>query len=235
MRYKSGCIVCGEEIKYLDDYQNVNCEFCEMEFDSNAICVNGHYICDDCHSDDANRFITKMCLSNGFTDPMALALKIFKHPSINLHGPEHHYIVPATLLTAYANKTGNKNKLKKWLEMARYRSVNVLGGFCGFYGACGAGIGTGIFVSTITAATPLSTNSWKQANLLTSKSLCEIGNSGGPRCCKRDSFLAIKEATIFIEKEFDIKLDIPEKIVCEFSKLNKECQGANCQFYILSN
>ncbi|VUT25840.1 MAG: hypothetical protein MOIL_01256 [Candidatus Methanolliviera sp. GoM_oil] len=56
-----------------------------------------------------------------------------------------------------------------------------LGGFCGYHGDCGAAVGTGIFISLITDATPLSKHEWKLSNLMTAKSLLSIANHGGPR------------------------------------------------------
>ena len=39
------------------------------------------------------------------------------------------------------------------------RATDIKGGFCGFYGNCGAAVGTGIYVSIITGATPLTRES----------------------------------------------------------------------------
>ena len=55
-------------------------------------------------------------------------------------------------------------------------------------------MGTGIFISLITDATPLSKEDWGLANRMTAASLNTIAEHGGPRCCKRDSFLAIMDA-----------------------------------------
>ena len=66
---------------------------------------------------------------------------------------------------------------------------------------------------------------------LTAKSLFSIANRGGPRCCKRDSFLAIIEAAEFMKEHFKINLPIKEKIVCGFSHLNTECLHDHCKFY----
>ena len=115
--------------------------------------------------------------------------------------------------------------------MARQRAENVLGGFCGFYGACGAGVGTGIFVSLITDSTPLSTETWGLANKMTSESLACIADLGGRRCCKRDTFLALKSAAEFAQEHFSITLPISDPLLCDFSHLNRECLLADCPFH----
>ena len=70
------------------------------------------------------------------------------------------------------------------------RGKAVPGGVCGFWGACGAGISAGMFISIISGATPLKNEPWGLANKMTSKALDAIGSIGGPRCCKRDSYMA---------------------------------------------
>jgi hypothetical protein len=140
-------------------------------------------------------------------------------------------LVPAVLLTAYYNVTGDDGNKEKKLRQARKRGENVLGGFCGFYGACGAGVGTGIFVSLLTDSTPLSEDGWRLSNLMTAQSLEEIACHGGPRCCKRDTFLALQSAQAFLEENFDVSLPISEPIMCTFSDMNKQCLEGACPFY----
>jgi len=152
-----------------------------------------------------------------------------KNPKIRMHGPEHHFLVPAALLAAYCNIQNDQGKGKKIIT-ARERAKNVPGGFCGFYGNCGAGVGTGIFMSIITSATPLSEEEWRLCNLMTAKSLETIANSGGPRCCKRNSFAAIETATDFLEKNMAISMP-GSTIRCEFHEMNRECKKNRCKYY----
>jgi len=74
-----------------------------------------------------------------------------------------------------------------------------------------AAVGTGIFISLVTGATPLSRKAWRACNLMTARSLMSIASLGGPRCCKRDSYLAIREATNFLETEMGVTLERPER------------------------
>jgi len=139
--------------------------------------------------------------------------------------------VPAVLLTSYYNYQNDPETKKAKLNIAKGRAEKVLGGFCGSHGNCGAGVGTGIFISVITNATPLSTDKWRLCNLMTAKSLYSIANQGGPRCCKRTSFLAIIEAIEFIQEHFGISLPKKERIYCSFSRLNTECLQERCKFF----
>jgi len=162
-------------------------------------------------------------------------MSLMKNPKVAMHGPEHHFLVPAVLLSAYYNLKNDSVLKEEKIKIAQQRASNVLGGFCGFHGACGAAIGTGIFVSLITGANPLSKHEWKLSNLMTAKSLLSVANVGGPRCCKRVTFLSIIEASDFLREHFGITLPITNSIKCEFSSLNKECLTNDCPFYSSSD
>jgi hypothetical protein len=154
-----------------------------------------------------------------------------KHPSVKMHGPEHHFLVPAVLLSCFLNKTGQRDQLEEKLAQAEKRSGFIHGGFCGSHGNCGAAVGTGIFMSIATGSTPLSTKGWRQSNQITAESLMSVALHGGPRCCKRDTYISLNRAVDFIEKELEVKLGKEENISCEFSHLNKQCLLDECQFY----
>jgi hypothetical protein len=154
-----------------------------------------------------------------------------RNPNVRMHGPEHHFLVPAVLLAAYYNiKNDSKTKAIK-IGMAKDRAAQVVGGFCGFFGACGAAVGVGIFVSLLTDATPLSLRDWKLANLATAKSLFVIAKYGGPRCCKRSTFLGIISAAEFVEENFLVSFKINRDLKCEFYSLNNECLKEKCPFF----
>jgi hypothetical protein len=231
MEHRSGCLICGRDLIYFDADKRLICSICGQAFHSNVHCINSHFICDACHSLSATEYIEKYCISAKMIDPIELAQTLMESPTIKMHGPEHHFLVPAVLLTSYYNYQKEYETKKAKLNIAKGRAEKVLGGFCGSHGNCGAGVGTGLFVSIITNTTPLSKEGWRLSNLMTAKSLFSIANRGGPRCCKRDSFLAIIEAVEFMKEHFGISLPIKEKISCSFSHLNTECLHEHCRFH----
>ena len=64
------------------------------------------------------------------------------------------------------------------------RGKKVPGGSCGFWGACGAGLSSGMFIAIVTGSNPLAEESFALAHKMTARSLTAIGEIGGPRCCK---------------------------------------------------
>lgn len=137
-------------------------------------------------------------------------------------------MVGAALLTAYKNAGGDID-LKSALAEMMNRGKSVPGGACGFWGACGAGISSGMFVSIITKSTPLTRESFGLSHQMTAKSLDKIGQIGGPRCCKRDSYLSILSAVDFVADNFGVKMEKPE-IICGHSAQNNQCIGKRCPF-----
>ncbi len=231
MEHKSGCLFCGKELVYLKTPEELACVFCKRPFSTQAKCPQGHFVCDACHSLAANDLIERFTVESSSNNPVSMALTLMRSPGVKMHGPEHHFLVPAVLLSAFYNAKGEPVEKEKRIGLARARAKNVLGGFCGFYGDCGAAVGTGIFVSVATGATPLSTGSWRLSNLMTAKSLCTIANAGGPRCCKRNSFLALEQAISFAKEELGVEMEGEGSVTCEFSALNNECLRAECRFH----
>lgn len=228
---KTGCLICGRDLVYLDSPEDLACSSCGRVQAAPARCPEGHFICDDCHRLPAEDFIEKACLGTDIADPLELAVFLMRHPEVRMHGPEHHFLVPAVLLTTYSIATGARDHLGEWLKKARDRARQVKGGSCGLLGDCGAAVGTGIFVSVVTRATPLSKDGWRLSNLMTSQSLHDIALAGGPRCCKRNTSLAILAAVSFVVGQWGVAIPIREGHTCEFSPLNRECRKLECPFY----
>lgn len=232
MTERTGCLVCGSALVYSERAAPRRCEYCGETHETTAACERGHFVCDACHSAGANELISRACAATESKAPLSLAIALMRDPRVKMHCPEHHYLVPAVLLAAYANAAGFPAARRADLvNQARARAEQVKGGSCGFNGACGAGIGTGIFASVALGATPLSVSEWRQANLLTSESLREIALRGGPRCCKRDSFTAIERAAAFSRDEMGVRMAEEDPPRCEFHVMNRECLGAACRYF----
>lgn len=222
----AGCILCGSELVYTTAPHTETCELCNKSFTANVKCSQGHYVCDSCHSMDILGKVEQLLANSTSEDPVELAENIFSLSELNMHGPEYHSITPAVLVTAYQNLSGSRD-LSKIREAIR-RGKDTKGGSCGYNGSCGAGVGSGVAVSIIEGATPMSKTIRGNANLATAYALLEIGKYGGPRCCKRDSMLSIES---FI-KSTDYFRDLLKKNhVCKQYKRNKDCLGIRCPYF----
>ena len=221
------CLLCGAPLTYLVRGEMMECAFCHKKETSKTRCMKGHYVCNECHARGVDSLLP-LCLSHTSSNPVALLETLMDAPFCHMHGPEHHVLVGASLLTAYANAGGTLDLKNALLEMLR-RGGQIPGGACGFWGACGAAVSAGIFVSIALGATPLATDSWGFANQTTARALAAIGAIGGPRCCKRDSYLAIRETVPFIAEKTGVRMELG-KIACRRSAQNSQCIGKRCPF-----
>lgn len=225
------CLVCGAPLVYFSDARPMECAVCHKTFSSNAMCENGHFVCDKCHGKAAIAAIEYACNQIENTNPVEIAQSLMDLPGMHMHGPEHHVLVGSALLTAYHTANGSRERLKKDLLTMAMRGSSAPGGMCGFWGCCGAAVSVGMFFSIVTESNPLSRETWGMANKATGLCLQKIGEIGGPRCCKRDSLTAIKTAAELIESGLGVALDMPDKIVCRHFKGNKECLGRRCPYF----
>lgn len=186
--------------------------------------------------DDVYKMLKEHCLKAAASGEEKtvnqLMMEMMDYPEIPMHYPYHHFIIPAALLTAAAIEQHLfSGELEEMLDAAIGRAKNVLGGFCGNYGACGAGVGAGIFLSVFTDTSPMSTTSWQWANELTGICLQAISKVPGPRCCKRTGFLAVKAAVPYINEKLELHLKLDENIVCKYADRNPDCKKELCPFY----
>lgn len=226
---KSNCMLCGNSIVHSCQAVTAKCHYCGVEEEAYSQCKDGHYVCNTCHSQDALKVIESVCLNTSLQNPVTLAEKIMEHPSVHMHGPEHHALVPAALIAAYQNYTG-KRKEEEILEAIK-RGSKVPGGYCGIYGACGAGIGVGIAVSILLGATPFTPDERSHANWATSSTLRCIADAGGARCCKKATRISLRKGVAYMSDVFGLiwneKLDMA--VNCTYTSLNRECD-LNCKY-----
>ncbi len=221
------CLICKAPLEYLLEDVKMECAICHKRELSRARCVNGHYVCDECHTSGMDS-IFALCQKETSRDPIEILERMMDLPFCHMHGPEHHVIAGAALLTAYRNAGGRVPFDRALLQIYR-RGKEVPGGTCGFWGACGACISAGIFVSVVTEASPLSGESWGLANAMTSRALARVAEIGGPRCCKRNSYLALREAVAFAAEKLGVRMDC-HMPVCTRSAQNQQCIGRRCPF-----
>ncbi len=224
---KNECLICGAPLVYLETDREMECAICRKKEHSKTACKNGHYVCNDCHTQGMDSIIG-ICLAEKSKNPIKIIQKMMALPFCHMHGPEHHVMVGSALLTAYRNAGGEIDLPKALLEM-QARGKKVPGGACGFWGACGAGVSAGMFVSIVTGSTPLAKEAWGLSNQMTSCALGAIGEVGGPRCCKRDSYLAIIQAVEFTKTHLGIEMELGQ-VKCIHCAQNNQCIKERCPF-----
>lgn len=226
--YRSGCMVCGAELVYSGADRDSLCHYCGKTYLASALCANGHYVCDHCHSADPVEIIRNVCVHSLETDMVAIMQTIRAHPGFRMHGPEHHPMVPAVILTALRN-SGCSISYQEF-DSAIQRGRTIVGGSCAFLGACGAAIGVGTALSLLLEATPYDGEKRQAVQQATHKALGTIASFNAPRCCQRDCWLALKEASTLIQEYAGISL-AASPFACEQYSENKECIHERCPLW----
>ena len=228
-RTAEGCMVCGARLEYLETTEAMRCSFCDRTLKSAARCVEGHFVCDDCHVDGAPEAILSMTTASGERDMIRLFESVRKHPSIPVHGPEYHALVPAVVVAAARNSglTLDERHIRTAIERGR----TVAGGACGFMGACGAALGVGTAFSIVLGANPLTGEKRHIVHSVTISVLKEIGALKAARCCQRDSWIALGAAARLSRDTLGVELTASNDVVCRQMATNHDCLGAECPFW----
>ena len=228
LEYEVNCGVCGKALVYDTKLTELRCVFCGETSATLIYCPEGHYICDACHRREALDVLRQVLHTSTAKAPSEILELVMDHPSVPMHGPEHHVILPAAIVAAVRNAgypiPGDA------IEKAIARGSKVPGGWCGFYGDCGAAVGVGIAVSVLTQATPLTGKQRALALEATSLALARMVD-GHPRCCKRCTRLALEAAMGFLQNKLGINLDKRPAVECHHSQQNKECPQEECPYY----
>jgi MoaA/NifB/PqqE/SkfB family radical SAM enzyme/SAM-dependent methyltransferase len=227
--HDSGCLVCGAPLVYHTVEQQTACHFCGVLLPANACCEQGHFVCDRCHTGDALQAIEQLCNLSSTIDPVQLFREVRQHPSIPLHGPQYHALVPGVLLACLRN--AGHPVTPEQLHSAIQRGGEVCGGSCGFWGVCGAATGVGIAFSVLLEATPLKAGSRQTVQQIVQQVLAEIADYKAARCCQRDCWIALKNGMRLAAEMW--KLDLPdiEPFTCTQMDRNKECLGLECPLW----
>ncbi len=174
--------------------------------------------------------IINACLQEKSNNPIEIFKRIANQEFIRIHGPEHHILDGAAILTAFYNAGGSLD-LESSLKELMKRGLQMPGATCGFWGVCGAVNSIGAALSIIDGTGPLSTDdSWGNHMQFTSKALGTLASVGGPRCCKRNAMLSLQEAITYINDNYEVVLEKSD-IRCTYSNQNNECIKTKCPFY----
>ncbi len=229
IKFQTNCGVCGEALVYATEPARIRCSYCGQTSDARIYCPHGHFVCDACHQVGAIEVLLEVLHTTTSTCPVEILEQVMAHPSIPMHGPEHHAIVPGAIVTAARN--AGYSVPEGAVEEAVQRGAKVPGGWCGLYGACGAGVGVGVAVSVLTGATPLKGKPRRLANQATSYALGKMANHDDPRCCKRATRRAMKAAVEFLKDRLDIELKMGPIVQCQHFRRNQECVEAGCGYF----
>ena len=74
----SGCLICGAPVTYSVESSVKTCSICHKEQLTNAVCENGHFVCDACHSYGTYIPVSTALRSSTEKDPLLLLEEIIE-------------------------------------------------------------------------------------------------------------------------------------------------------------
>lgn len=228
-RHTADCMVCGAPLKYLEGERNIACSFCGRSLPANAICEQGHFVCDACHAQDELSLIEQVCLTTDETDLIALMAKIRRHPNVPLHGPGHHALVPGVILSTYRNLGGELSD--DLIRTGIRRGAQIAGGACGFVGVCGAATGVGIAFSIILQANPLKAAERQIVQTVMQRVMQRLAALEAARCCQRECWLVLRAAAELSAQYLPIPLRADAPLACWQWERNAECITGRCPLW----
>ncbi|MCF8037111.1 MAG: methyltransferase domain-containing protein, partial [Desulfobacteraceae bacterium] len=224
------CMQCGKPLVYLDREEPRTCAFCGDTGRANAVCEDGHFVCDACHARDAAGIVSQICKHTNQAKMIPLLDTIRSHPAFAVHGPEHHFAVPAVIVAAFGNMGGNISD--KDIQTAMDRGRSVPGGVCAFWGTCGAAVGVGIGFGVILQSNPLKPDPRQMVQKAVGAIIGEIAETRAGRCCRRESYTALIHAARWSGHILPIALEAGEIPECRQQTANRECIRQACPYAV---
>lgn len=225
-----GCKVCGSKSIFNEETNEFLCSVCGKVKKQGESCNNDHHVCENCRVSSNYEIISSICLDSKQKDPLALAVEIMNSSAIKNQGAEHHFIVPAVLMTCIHNANGKPENLVATLKKAEKLAAETPVSCTFSEGTCGAAIGTGIFMSIFTDRDEIVEEEFSLSDSVTAETLQTIEKTHGPRCCKRDTYISIEQTVNFLRDKFAIDLPMSEAR-CTFSLRNESCGHEECGYY----
>ena len=164
------------------------------------------------------------------TDPLALARQVMREEELAENGPVHHFLDGAAFLAAFYH-AGGEIRLSRALDMLATHAAKMPEGMCDSCGVCGAVTSVGTAMAIIRKMTAgIDGERYRAHTQYTARALAELAGLGGPRCCKRNGFVAITLGVRFLNETCGTALTLAAQS-CPFAAENKSCIGAQCPFF----
>ena len=94
---KDECLICKAPLVYLELDEEMECSICHKKENSKTRCINGHYVCNECHMAGMDELVG-LCLKSKSRNPVEIIQSMMALPFCHMHGPEHHVMVGVALL-----------------------------------------------------------------------------------------------------------------------------------------
>lgn len=234
--YTENCMICGNKLDYLKEGVKVKCHLCGREELGYIICQEGHYVCDNCHGQNAFEVVKDITFKSNSKDPFQIAEEMMDHPSIPMLGCEHSYLVAAAFLRALQNEGTLKITDEQIIDAMKRADKISIAGYCGLAGTCGIASGMAAAFSVMLGTTCATDKEMSITFQVMARVTEALANESGPCCCKNFARTAIGVGYTLAKTYLNVSLPIhKEKIVCHHMKRLKggshPCKTTRCPYF----
>jgi len=233
-RQTEHCMVCGEVLQYQDKSTEVSCSYCKRSDSGHIVCPNGHYICEQCHNQDAMRVIEDIIFTTKSIDPNEIAELAFSFSGLPMLGCQHAYIAGGAFMAALKNKGTAHVTNDDIKEVFKRTRKQAHGGYCGLSGVCGIVPALGACISVLTGAQCGKGSEQRTTMEAVTRVTRVITDLTGPSCCKAYVRASLKAAVEFLDEHFAISLPSRGESACQFSPKHPHgCREMKCPYFEL--
>lgn len=225
-------MVCGETLQYHANSVPVSCSYCKREEQCHITCINGHYVCEQCHNHDAMQLIEDIIFTTDSANPNEIAELAMSFAGLPMLGCQHAYIAGGALMAAIKNEgtvTVTNDDIKEIFDRTRKQAH---GGYCGLTGVCGIAPAIGACFSMLTGAKCGSDSEQRNTMEAVSRVTRVITDLTGPSCCKAYVRASLAVAEEFAQEIFALNLPKALEVSCRYSAKHPHvCRQKKCPFF----
>lgn len=230
-RQTENCMVCGEKLQYHEKAAELSCSYCRRQDTGHIVCPNGHYICEQCHNQEAMRVIEDIVFGTDSQNPAEIAELAFSLPGLPMLGCPHAYIAGGAFMAALKNNGAKNISNEEIKEVFQRTGKQAHGGYCGLTGVCGIAPALGACISVLTGSKCGKDKEQRLTMELVTRVSRAITDLTGPSCCKAYVRASLKVAVDFLQDNFAVKLPMDSNSSCRYMSKHPHGCLKNCPYF----
>lgn len=225
-------MICGEVLQYLEVSRPLKCFYCNKKEEGYIVCPKEHYICEQCHNQDAMRMIKKLTFSTRSRNPIEIAELMMSFPGLPMLGCHHAYIAGGALIAALKNE-GSRNITKDHIkEVFKRTKRQAYSGYCGVTGVCGIVPAIGAVFSVLTGSRCGKDKEQRITMEAITKVIRVITDHTGPSCCKAYVRVALEVSVSYLQEAIGIELPTRYILICRHADIHPHgCRKERCPYF----
>jgi hypothetical protein len=233
-RKTENCMFCGSALEYLNKAEELVCTYCQKRSTGHVKCREGHFVCEDCHNQEALRMIEAVVRTTTEKDPIRIAELMMSHPTLPMLGCEHAFIAAGSLLAALRNSPYAKITELDIKEVFDRTAKQAVGGYCGLTGVCGIVPALGACFSVFLGARCGSDSEQKYVMEAVIRTARVVADLTGPSCCKAYVRASLAAAVDLFAERFGVVLPLSKtKAVCRHADKHPHgCREEKCPYFV---